>query len=292
MKFKNYLLRVLTPLHVGTGSGLGHIDLPTYREASTHFPAIPSSAIKGSLRSRRILEVSKSLSDEEERKLRELLKVKEGGRASLIDRAVSDFKEIEKEPVDEKLRELAMDFGTKDREGRLVFTDARILFFPVKSLRGIFALITCPYVLKRFREDTLSELMEVGDVRDQDCILATVDSKVKVEEEVVLEEFTLKVKGICQPKLKGKFDEGRVVVVSDNLFNYMVETHTEVQTHVKINVETGTVQKGALWTEEYVPSEAIFYFKVIGDGFKYMPRTLQIGGNSSTGKGLLEVVEL
>lgn len=46
-------------------------------------------------------------------------------------------------------------FGKKEKSGNLAFTDLKLLFFPVKSSKNIFSLITCPYVLERFYEETL-----------------------------------------------------------------------------------------------------------------------------------------
>ncbi|MGB9874255.1 MAG: RAMP superfamily CRISPR-associated protein, partial [Hydrogenobacter sp.] len=77
----------------------------------------------------------------------------------------------------------------------------------------------------------------------------------------------------------------------DELFTHMVKTYTEIQTHIKVSIETGTVERGALWTEEYVPSEAVFYFMVDGD-YTISEKTFQIGGNTTSGKGIVEVVEL
>ena len=40
----------LTPLHAGAGDSAGAIDLPVQREKHTEYPAVYSSAMKGSLR--------------------------------------------------------------------------------------------------------------------------------------------------------------------------------------------------------------------------------------------------
>ena len=50
-----------------------------------------------------------------------------------------------------------------------------------------------------------------------------------------------------------------LVVLSDDDFGDFVHLSTEVITRIKINNETGTVQDGALFTEEYLPSETILY---------------------------------
>jgi CRISPR-associated protein Cmr4 len=50
MRKEYYLLKVLTPLHIGAGQGLGHVDLPIVREGHTNFPYIPGTSLKGALR--------------------------------------------------------------------------------------------------------------------------------------------------------------------------------------------------------------------------------------------------
>ena len=39
-----------TPLHAGSGRGLGAIDLPIQRERTTQYPMIQASSLKGKLR--------------------------------------------------------------------------------------------------------------------------------------------------------------------------------------------------------------------------------------------------
>ena len=43
-------LQNLSALHVGTGQGIGVVDLPIARAKSTNLPIVPGSAIKGVLR--------------------------------------------------------------------------------------------------------------------------------------------------------------------------------------------------------------------------------------------------
>ena len=43
-------IHALTPLHPGSGQGVGAIDLPIHRERATNLPVLPGSSIKGCLR--------------------------------------------------------------------------------------------------------------------------------------------------------------------------------------------------------------------------------------------------
>ncbi|ADC88647.1 CRISPR-associated RAMP protein, Cmr4 family [Thermocrinis albus DSM 14484] len=298
MRKELYYLKVLTPLHVGTGQGMDHIDLPIYREAHTGFPAIPSSAIKGTLRTEEI----KKLYMKKKQTNKEL-------KLSEIEEQLDGFDpEDTKTEEDDDIKRLAKIFGSKKVEGEVVFTDARILLFPVKSLKGIYALITCPYVLERFAEESGKEKPHIDDLSESSCIVFK-DSRntinIKDKKAVVLEEFAFEVKREVEDDSKNtiahllqdpNIDKKRVVIVSDDVFTHMVKSFTEVQTHIKVDIEKGTVEEGALWTEEYVPSEAIFYFWIINyrdEEFSIEngenKKVLQLGGNTSTGKGFVEV---
>ncbi|KAF0223933.1 MAG: hypothetical protein FD167_4946, partial [bacterium] len=50
MQARLALVHALSPLHAGTGQGIGVIDLPIAREKATGIPFLPGSSIKGSLR--------------------------------------------------------------------------------------------------------------------------------------------------------------------------------------------------------------------------------------------------
>ncbi|MCS7135347.1 MAG: type III-B CRISPR module RAMP protein Cmr4, partial [Candidatus Aenigmarchaeota archaeon] len=95
-------------------------------------------------------------------------------------------------------------------------------------------------------------------------------------------------------------DVSKVVVVHDNLFSYLVKYTTEVNARIKINQETGVVEKGALWYEELVPAETIFYGFIIErkthcvKQFKttfldVWGKYYQFGGDETLGRGIAMV---
>ena len=125
-----YWLHAHSPVHVGAGSGVGVIDLPIMREAVTNWPLIPGTAIKGVLS-------DKHGADEKQRN-------PDGKTGDELKRAT--------------LRRLA--FGRSGNEqpsnaGALVFTDAQIVCFPVRSMFGTFAWVTCPFALSRLKRDLM-----------------------------------------------------------------------------------------------------------------------------------------
>jgi CRISPR-associated protein Cmr4 len=92
----------------------------------------------------------------------------------------------------------------------------------------------------------------------------------------------------------------RFVIVSDEVFNFLCETAIEVVARVRLKDETKTVEPGALWYEEAVPAESLFSGAVlIADHYRksaaeiwtqFQPSLIQVGGDSTIGRGLCRVV--
>jgi len=289
MRKEHYLLKVLTPLHIGAGQGLGHVDLPIVREAHTNFPYIPGTSLKGALRNLEINQVARARVE----------------RPSQVEeRLKSDQKE-------EDILRLAKIFGVAGEgaeegkevgAGKVLFSDAFIVLFPVKSAKGIFSLTTCPYAINRFFE-LLGVEQRVKDVPEGKVkVLSTKDHKNLINNKLLLEEFVFEAEESEELKkfveLVGTFvgeeNKRRIVCVNDTDFMDFVSNYTEVQTHIKINLDTGTVEEGALWTEEYIPAESVFAFSLVflEDIDFSPPTTFHLGGDITTGKGFVKVQRL
>ena len=170
----------------------------------------------------------------------------------------------------------------------------------------MFAWITCPMVLNRFARDTDKEI-SVDSLGEMECFAS---DGVTLNEFVVLEEYRVKVTGssseiaenlkdACSDEIWSSLPE-RLVVLSDELFSYFVEQACEVVSRIRIDDETGVVAKGALFNQEQVPSETLFYSSVIVDEVR-VPETedwfkeklnkqlIQVGGDASTGLGYCSV---
>ena len=136
-KITPFFLICETPLHAGTGNDLGVVDLPIQRERHTTFPKIESSSLKGSL------------------------------REAFESNPAVDRKQIhlafgyDDDERDESVKEHFKEF--KQFQGALGFTNARLLLFPVKSMKGVFAWITCPKVLEQLKRDLSIEGVTVPD---------------------------------------------------------------------------------------------------------------------------------
>ena len=291
-EIKPFFIKTITPLHVGSGSDLGVVDMPIQRESHTGFPKIEASSLKGSIRKEFKYDLKSHIVFGYDK-----------------DRSNND---IDKAFGDEKNR---------DFSGALGFTDSKILFFPIKSVKGVFAYVTCPMVLKRFKKDIEICKKEIkngfdiplDEVLDDKCIVLGDTCKIDKTNEkgsVILEEYSFSIEKaktkdyIKIPNLD--IDKSRVVIVSDDNFTHFVKNSTEVITRTKIDNTTGTVQNGALFTEEYLPSETIMYSLAIAnqpfsdksdlksaenvmDYFNNISKVIQIGGNSTLGKGIVKI---
>ncbi|MBN1547548.1 MAG: type III-B CRISPR module RAMP protein Cmr4 [Syntrophaceae bacterium] len=292
-KTRIYWLHAVTPLHVGTGIGLGYIDLPIMREKVTNWPLVPGSAIKG---------------------------------------VISDtYKAQDSRAKDEKKQDLSDEilcaFGRAGDEhsnsGSLVFTDGRIVCLPVRSLYGTFAWCTSALVLQRLARDlqqagTKHPTVPATASDTQASIPRDPASKLKnVAEKIYLED--LDFDSVTHPDItewanwlseqvfpdqnewQTTFKE-RFVVLPNNIFDFLCETGTEVNARIRINDNTKTVDQGALWYEEALPAETIlsgliWCDRVFGpnganlkpenllDNYCTHPMDLQIGGKATVGRG-------
>ena len=315
-----------TPLHAGSGDDLGIVDLPIQRERHTSFPKIESSSLKGALREafeEKVVVNNKFANwDAPDVKVHRIFGFDDG---SLNKQAVEQLKNLFKHKADADSKEQdASEFA-----GCLAFSDARLLLFPVKSMKGVFVWVTCQQVLNKFASDLeLSQLSEIEtlqaakiiDVQDGNCLIAS--DTVSIGNSIVLEEYAFtartstEVQNFAASLADLIFDapalaywknllKTNLVVLSNNDFRDFVNQSTEVITRTKINNDTGTVQDGALFTEEYLPTDSVLYSLIMAapentikkdklnatEVFDFFianqPHIFQLGGNASIGKGLL-----
>lgn len=298
-----------TPLHAGSGSDLGYIDLPIQRERHTGYPKVESSGVKGAIRQAFEAEAS-----ETDFKYWEELQRTFGYDDDLPKAVKDEFGN--RKTFDDK----------KDFAGALGFSDARILLFPVKSLKGTFAWVTCHQVLAKFRteleeicgEGELFKLPESTGVASEALYLSSTNQKIQLEEYIysgediaIKPDITNLAKWLAEnvlaqslPYWQSKIKENLIVLSEDDFADFL-QFSTEVHTRIKIDNETGTVKDGALFTEEYLPSETVMYsLAMFSPEFKkngmtlnevrkffndHKPEYFQMGSNSSIGKGIIRL---
>lgn len=298
-----------SPLHAGSGSELGIVDLPIQRERHTGFPKIEASSLKGAIR--QAFETELALSE----------KQNAGDNLIKINR-VFGYDEAEL-PQGQNNHKTAFREDTQFA-GCIAVSDARLLLFPVKSLYGVFAWLTCPKILSRFKEDLKNAGISINlpDLNPNTIIVAEETTLIH-DNSIQLEEFIFKnyetkneVKQLgtwLKNTLLGEKDnsywakklEQDIVVMNDTDFAHFVQLSTEVITRTKIDNTRGTVADGALFTEEYLPAESVLYTIVlfademskqgkmnaneVKDFFKQsLPSVMQIGANATLGKGIVK----
>lgn len=281
-------LHALSALHAGTGQAAGAIDLPIAREKASHLPYLPGSSLKGVLR------------DE----FRE-----QGDLQSIL---------FGPERIDKNEDAFA---------GALAVNDARLLLFPVRSMAGVMAWATCPFILRQYRQtldiagvtppaDAPNLSSGEAAVVETGCVLSIAGNTVLLDDL----DLTATGSGIAtawaeylRKMLFGDDDDARkhfdprFVILADDDFSFLADTSTEVRARIRINDKTGTVDDGALWYEENLPAESVL-FGLIGVGMDRSTakrpsgelcggfrdgmnagkgKTLQIGGKASVGRGLV-----
>jgi CRISPR-associated protein Cmr4 len=198
-------------------------------------------------------------------------------------------------------------------------------------MKGVFAWITCPKVLNKFMEEMALSGVNLGFKKTPEELTVSSDHLVVQDQTIVLEEYAFKVHQKdknCQQFSKWLADnlfaennywkdkiQNDIVVLKDEEFTDFVNLSTEVITRTKINNETGTVQDGALFTEEFLPTESILYSLILASpefGKKAksfadekeviecfdnsinekIENVFQLGGNATLGKGIMRAIFL
>lgn len=240
-----------TSFHPGSGDSIVGVDLPIQRERHTDFPKNQGGGVKGALR------------DMVENKLKKDGKI---------------------EPIVDEI--FGPETNSESFQGALSPTELKILLFPVKSLKDVFAWITCPFVIARFQRDVrrlnkdyselssviLNNLSDTQTLTPANCHLKTQS------DEIILEDLAFdadaakgaEVSALADWLARNAFSSDgmykywtdklrtSLLVVSDEIFQHFVVNYTEVSTRHKRS-ETGTVESGQLWNEETLPPDTLMY---------------------------------
>ena len=298
-----YLVHALSPIHCGTGQSISGIDLPIAREKPTGIPLVPGSSVKGVLRA-------------------STLGYDTAGAA-------------ERRPRDLHLAVFGPETpNASEHAGAVQFSDANLVLLPMRSVRGTFAWTTSPYMLRRLARDA-QEARLTWDVPWNEepsadgCLVAGERLLVQVgaTKRVVLEDFDFvprrlerlaKLGEVLGAALFGSeakediaFLTERLCVVPDDVMRVLSRVGMEVTARNRLDEDTKTVAKGALWTEEALPVESILAGVIVatpvergGDRQRYgedaliahvqalCARPVQLGGKATVGRGVcrLEVV--
>lgn len=285
MKAHLLFLHTLSPLHAGTGQGVGVIDLPIAREKATNLPYIPGSTLKGVLRDN----------------------AGENGLANRIFGAAADKED------------------NTDYAGSLQLSDVRLLLLPVRSLLGTFAWVTSPFILQRLARDVKDagitslcpQAPTIADIKT--AIIGTGGSvlvKSATSRQLILEDldfvpgpnqgvddwFTwLGAKVFPDDQEWQALLKARLCILHDDAMTFLLESATEITPHIRLDQDKKTVSKGGLWYEETLPTETVLsglatirpvqasVQEVEGALNRLNNGVLQVGGKATVGRGLCKI---
>jgi CRISPR-associated protein Cmr4 len=296
MEYKILLLKALTPLHVGAGRGASiHVELPVQRD-EFGFPTIWASSLKGALRAN-------------------------FDKGSKCDKNTI----FGPEPASQEVSEYS---------SAVSFTDARLILIPGRLLKGVWAYITSPHMLEQFK--TLLEVrgekanvLSVPSVSDDEALVSKpeliltgsdgkryiVVNEARLEKAREDKDVIESLSKVLPDKIANMVKDRGVIVVSDTVARDIVNRSMVIQYRVRLNPDTKTVdvERGALWSEEYMPSNTVMASLVVckeprrrrsggeacasatdvcSDLINYFANTrstIYIGGKETIGKGLVEL---
>lgn len=276
-------LHALSPLHAGTGQGVGSIDLPVAREKATGIPIVPGSTLKGVLRS-----------NCEDGDLRDRIFGPETENASEHAGSVQ-FSD---------LRLLLL--PVRSLAGTFAWVTSPLLLRRFQR--------DCTMANKSF-------IAEIPQMSEKDICLVVRDSKLtmsidKLVNQVILEDLQLggkpdeKLNALadwlkalifsCDTNWQSLFAE-RICVVHDDVLSFFLDTATEITARIRLDDAKKTTAEGALWYEETLPAETILSGLMVIQEIKAcnineaeVRRTikksteapLQVGGSATVGRGL------
>lgn len=282
-------LYAVSPVHMGAGQAIGIIDNPIQRERHTGHPCFAGSGIKGAVR-------------------HGFTAI--GGNEKHIDGLFGP---------DAGSSDL--------HAGSVSFGDAQLVVLPVRSLKGGYIYATCPQAISRaFRLLDLINIQTNWpqlNVAEGKCLLANrsllTGDKLHLEafeytaiESQELARISEHIANIAIPGTNGYvFFQDKLkkdmVVLSDTDFAYFAHHAMLVEAHVRIDALTGTAKDGGLFYTENLPPESLLIAPILasqtrtGKQDDHLPaeavmnqiktvidgKLLQIGGNVTTGRGLV-----
>lgn len=256
-----------SPLHAGIGQTLGKVDLPIERECHTTYPCVYATGLKGAFRS------------------------------------FCEQKANENPPpiTQDDINKIFGQEHDPTSAGSAIFTDLKILLFPVRASKDAFKWVTSPWVIDRFKRDYKLALNK--DFDEDFLRKVNTVNQYHPDKHIILEDFVFYLQGTPDDVL---FDFGDikirkkdVYVVDENIFKYLVNNATQV---IARNVLSKEKTSDNLWYEEALPADTVLYSFILpsvtnNDELSKLKspdlldkKVVQIGGNETVGYGLTKII--
>lgn len=283
MQTRIFYLQNLSALHVGTGQGVGVVDLPIMRAKATNLPIVAGSAIKGVLRDE--LKAQCKISDKD-------------------------------------INTLFGKNENADHAGAIAFGDAHLLLLPIRSFAGTVAYATCPFVLRQYQRDVSVDL-DIPNINDNQALITSstllIGNQIALEDLDIGATKNDKAEKIADMIVNALYPESvlnadewrnavksRFVILPDDIFSFLADTATEIRTRIRINRETRVVRDGALWTEENLPADSVLWGMIgisqsrdkdnkkdaqaLAELLPTDELNIQVGGKHTVGRGLCRLL--
>lgn len=271
----------LTPTHPGTGQASGAVDLPIAREVHTGLPVLPATSLKGVVRDWFGLP-GDGLNDEQRALYKKVVQPLFG-------------------PLPPRRGEKSAEKGKSSTDGddelaagNLVFLEGMLLAMPVRSLRGVYRMVTSPLLVARLRrlleafEHASSEKFtcpepedgrvllpkgQLGPVSLEDLVFPSARCKPQGEVDALASTLAELVDAGGQGPDAASLRE-RLVVVADDVLQDLSHRATNVAARIVLDPAKKTSQN--LWYEESLPPDTLFA-TIIAD----RPDAPQTGGKTA-----------
>lgn len=281
MQAKIFHLQALTALHVGTGQGVGVVDLPIARSKATHLPIVPGSGIKGVMRDEFSVpeNIKNTLFGPDTNDGNSFAGSLMFSDANLLILPIRSFAgTVAYATCPFILKRYARDMG---------------ISLPILGLKGTEAAVTSNTELEVSKDKIALEDLDI-DSNYTDSVDDWADTIA-----AMLFPETTDNYGSWRTAFKERF-----VILPDDIFSFLVDTATEIRTRIRIDHKTRIVKEGALWTEENLPSESVLWGILgINRSFndnqtaeelaRYLPTkeiNVQLGGKYTVGRGLCRLL--
>lgn len=199
-------------------------------------------------------------------------------------------------------------FGEQEKAGQLLFSDARLLLLPVRSLNCSYCWVTSPLVLERLARDLerglgkkYSELLDVSvaqgrylGLTDKTALLFLEERSFTHSDECSLDDIVIILKELIPPSSAADRLKDQLVIINDTDFKWFCENALSVQ--ARNVLDDDTKQSKNLWYEETLPPDTLMTSLVgqrnvnesalqsVVEQITERPY-IQVGGNETIGQG-------
>lgn len=268
-----------TNSHVGAGEG-DAVDLAIQRDETTKWPIYHGASLKGSLRHTALRKLGVKANDESigERQIRTVFGAHPGPGSA------------------------------ESGAGAMADIEAQILAFPVASLAGVNAWVTCPAAIGLFRRRwrligasasaiprlvnwvriDLALLQAIRPPAGASLIVGTdkivlEDIVFNASEDAVWGEIAADLAMCALPDfepIRTSF-AANLLLVHDSIFSDLLRNSVPIETRVTLDDDTGTVKQGP-WDEEVLPRDTLLYAPLLAEDPPYPAIDLKNDKNNVT----------